>query len=60
MLVLNHLMWSLQLIWRVAGSWGSFCLFVLECLELQITFFSVDDLVVRLRCLSGKIVFFSI
>ena len=56
MLVLNHLMWSLQLIWRVDGSWGSFCLFVLECLELQITFFSVDGLVVRLRCLSGKIV----
>ena len=56
MLVLNHLMWSLQLIWRVDGSWGSFCLFVSECLEFQITFFSVDSLVVRLRCLSGKIV----
>ena len=56
MLVLDHLMWSLQLIWRVDGRWGSFCLFVLEYLELQITFFSVDGLVVRLRCLSGKIV----
>ena len=56
MLVLNHLMWSLQLIWRLDGSWGSFCLFVLECLVLQITFFSVDSLVVRLRCLSRKIV----
>ena len=32
------------------------CLFVLECLELQITFFSVDGLVVWLRCLSGRIV----
>ena len=56
MLVLNHLMWSLQLIWRVDGSWGSFCLFVSECFEFQITFFSVDGLVVSLRCLSGKIV----
>ena len=33
-----------------------FFLFVLECLELQITFFVVDGLVVWLRCLSGKIV----
>ena len=56
MLALNHLMWLLQLIWRLDGSWGSFCLFVLECLEIEITFFSVDGLVVRLRCLSGKIV----
>ena len=32
------------------------CLFVLECLVLEITFFSVDGLVIRLRCLSGKIV----
>ena len=33
-----------------------FFLFVLECLELQITFFSVDGLVVWRKCLSGKIV----
>ena len=33
-----------------------FVFFVLKCLEIEITFFSVDGLVVRLRCLSGKIV----
>ena len=30
--------------------------FLLECLELQITFFAVNDLVVWLKCLTGKIV----
>ena len=55
MLVLNHLMWSLQLIWRLVWIWGSFCLFVLECLELRLTFSAVDILVVWLRYLAGKI-----
>ena len=36
--------------------WGWCFLFVLECLELQITFFAVDGLVIWLRYLAVKIV----
>ena len=49
-------MWSLQLIESVGEGWSYFCFVVSECLELQITFFVVEDLVVWLRCLAGRIV----
>ena len=42
--------------YSVGEGWSYFCFFVSECLELQITFFLVDGLVVWLRCLARRIV----
>ena len=43
---------------HMENRWGRsfFCLFVLECLELQKTYFAVDGLVVWLGYLAVKIV----